>query len=65
MSALIDIPAIGVSSDVTDVNKYYDRREPFTSILNSCLSALSDQDLDLIADDIQKYIFSEKTDLLE
>ena len=65
MSALIDIPAIGVSNDVTDVNKYYDRREPFTSILNSCLSALSDQDLDLIADDIQKYIFSEKTDLLE
>lgn len=65
LSALIDIPAVDASDDVPNVNKCYYRREPFTSLLNSCLSILSDQDLDLIADDIQKYIFSEETDLLE
>ena len=65
MSALIDIPAVDTSGDVPNVNKCFCQREPFASLLNSCLSILSDQDLDLIADDIQKYICSEKTDLLE
>lgn len=65
LSALIDIPAVDTSYDVSDVEKCYYRREPFTSLLNNCLSILSDQDLELIADDILKYVFSEKTDLLE
>lgn len=64
LSTLMDI-SDDASDDVTNVNKCYYRREPFTSLLSSCLSILSDQDLDLIADDIQKYIFSEETDLLE
>lgn len=54
MCALINNPA----------ESYY-RSEPYASLLNNCLSILSDQDLDLIVDDILRYIFLGGKDLLE
>lgn len=59
MSVLMDRPIDEVSIDVTECDY---RTEPFIDLLNNCLIFLSDQDLSLITEDIQDYVFASDKD---
>ena len=54
LSTLMDLPNNEISIDTTECDY---KNEPFIAILNDCLPFLSDQDLSLIAEDIQDFVF--------
>lgn len=54
LSTLMVLPNNEISIDTTECDY---KNEPFIAILNDCLPFLSDQDLSLIAEDIQDFVF--------